>query len=111
MGKIIWDKLANATVDAASYGNSVTLTFTARDNRFGCITLGANTTVTVSAASAFDQLVVTFKQAASYTVTWPVGITWAGGVAPVMPTGAGKKMMVTLYHDGDSLMGTARTDF
>lgn len=116
MAKVKFKKLAEAINAAATVGASLALAFSARDNRYGLQTLSANLTLTLSGQSLADQMVVTFAQPASggtysYTVTWPAAIKWAGGSAPTMPTGASKQMMVTLYHDGTMLLGTARTDF
>lgn len=42
-------------------------------------------------------------------VTWPAGVIWAGGVAPVLA--AGTKSMVTLYYDGSEFWGLVEETF
>lgn len=51
-------------------------------------TLSANTTFTFSNQSEAETItVVLTNTAGNFTVTWPVGIRWTGGFAPVMSIG------------------------
>jgi hypothetical protein len=60
--------------------------------------LSANTTLTFSNAQDGQVITVTLLNTASnYTVTWPT-ITWAGGTAPTMVTGANYEVFTIYYN-------------
>jgi hypothetical protein len=60
--------------------------------------LSANTTLTFSNAQDGQVITVTLLNTSSnYTVTWPT-ITWAGGTAPTMVTGANYEVFTIYYN-------------
>lgn len=68
-------------------------------------TLSANTTFTFANPTAGQTIIVRLTNTASnYTVTWPT-TRWAGGVAPVMSTGAVSDVY-TFFYDGTSFYGS-----
>lgn len=92
-------------VDQGNAGATVTVGFSTPRTRVAILT--ANVTVnalpTPVGTSSFTCTAV-LKQAASggpFTVTWPVGLEWAGDAsAPVMPTAANAELVVHVFWTG-----------
>lgn len=72
----------NATTDGA------TVTFDLSLGNIQTVTLGGNRTLAFSNTTAGQCVMLELKQDATgtRTVTWPAGISWAGGVAPTLTT-------------------------
>jgi hypothetical protein len=69
-------------------------------------TLTANSTFTFSNTTDGDTKIVALTNTASnYTVTWPAGIKWTGGAAPVQTTGA-KTDVYTFVKIGSTIYGS-----
>lgn len=74
-------------------------------------TLAANSTFTFSNQVAGQVIVVRLTNTASnYTVTWPVGVLWSGGVAPTQTIGA-KSDIYTFVYDGTTTFGSVVQNF
>lgn len=70
-------------------------------------TLAANTVFTFSnAADARTITVAIINTVGNYTVTWPAGIKWVGGVAPTQTIGA-KTDIYTFTQMNSIIYGTA----
>jgi len=59
-------------------------------NSFLINPLNANTTMSFTGSIDAQVITVIIQQSASYTVTWPSNVKWAGGTAPTQTTGSGK---------------------
>lgn len=104
-------QLAAATVSTvAASGAAVTLVDTSIATIHD-ITLTANCTLTFPPLSPGKKLLLFLNQDAvgSRLVTWPATAKWAGGVAPVLSTGANKQDLISFVTvRGVSWMGMVR---
>ena len=75
-------------------------------------TATVTTPVTTAGTETTCTLYLTQDAAGSRTLTWPVGVLWAGGTAPTLTTTPGRIDVVELVsHDaGDTWYATARLD-
>lgn len=79
-----------SNLDTLTDGATITIDFSL-GNKF-TVTLGGNRTVAFSNDVAGQVVAVRLKQdgTGSRTITWPSGISWAGGSAPTLTTDANK---------------------
>lgn len=94
------------TLYVATDGSTVTFDFDA-NGTLQIVTLGGNRTLafTITANKTFS---ITLKQDAtgSRTVTWPTGISWAGGTAPTLtPTAAKSDTFVFIRTGSGAYLG------
>lgn len=87
------------TVDTPSAG-AVTCNLATSDKHK--ITIVANTTITLSGATAGQVIVLTIVQggAGSFTPSFSPSLDWGANGTPVWSTAAGKIDIVTIYYDG-----------
>jgi hypothetical protein len=92
-----WNTLTGARIDSHygaittdTDGATVTFDFGLTDKHL--VTLGGNRTLAISGGFDGQTMLLILKQDAtgSRTVTWWSSITWPGGAAPTLSTGAGK---------------------
>jgi len=72
-----------------------------------------STTFTFSNPNDAATYILILKQnnAGSYTVTWPVSVTWAGGTTPTMTATANKYDIYTFVYDGSKYFGSYVQNF
>ncbi len=73
----------------------------------------SSTTFTFSNPNDAATYILILKQnnAGSYTVTWPVSVTWAGGTTPTMTATANKYDIYTFVYDGSKYFGSYVQNF
>lgn len=80
------------------------------DGEFQKISLTGNATITVSnwPSSGWAKIALDITNTGAFTITWPAGTVWAGGTAPVITSGAGKRDWIVLMTDdgGTSIVGS-----
>jgi hypothetical protein len=82
-----------------SYSSTVTFDINKSDKH--TVTLGGNPTLAVSNVQVGKPFFIELIQGTGgQTVTWWSGITWAGGSAPTLATGAGAKNGFSFFCDG-----------
>jgi hypothetical protein len=75
------------------------------------LSLAADVTSFVVALQSGQSASVCITQTGSFTVTFHTDIEWAGGTAPTISTGAGKKDVITFIKIGDVIYGSALQNF
>jgi hypothetical protein len=75
------------------------------------LSIAANVTSFVVALQSGQSASVCITQTGSFTVAFHGDIEWAGGTAPTISTGAGKKDVITFIKIGDVIYGSALQDF
>ena len=71
------------------------------------LTLGQNTTITLSMATGQSMLVVVTATASNYTITWPT-MKWSGGSAPTL--GGSTPTAIEIWYDGNDYYGATIGD-
>jgi len=96
-----------STLNLAGFG-AVTVN-AAVTNYFVWVLTGNVTSVTINNVSTIWATALTFEivqsGSGSYTIAWPAGIKWEGGVAPELTTTVGKRDVITLLARDGQYMG------
>ncbi len=75
----------------------------------GTLTATADTVITfntTAAAGAYAQYMLTTVNGGAYTLTWPLGISWAGGAAPTLQASGIDKILITTADGGVSFQAS-----
>ncbi|HEX8565422.1 MAG TPA: hypothetical protein VF648_07095 [Pyrinomonadaceae bacterium] len=90
-----------------------TIAINFNDGNSQTVTLGGNRTFTFSNAVAGGHYTLFLKQDAigSRIPSFPAGVKWQGGSAPVFSTGIGKVDVVTIWFDGTDFYAKADLNF
>jgi hypothetical protein len=77
------------------------------------VTLAGNRTFTFANPIAGARYTLFLKQdaAGGRTASFPAGILWQNGTAPVLTSAAGKTDIITIYYDGSKYYGKAELNF
>lgn len=93
---------------------TVTIAALAVDWSLGTVfnkSLVANSTFTFTNPSDGQTIKIRLFQNASWAVTWPSGIRWPDGIAPIMTPGAGRFDIYTFMYIGGIYFGTFAQNF
>lgn len=92
--------------NAGSSGATLTLTLTNGMTQKTTLTADCTFALSGPISGTVYTLVLIQDGTGSRLVTWPGSVTWAGGAAPTLTTGAGKADIIRLLYNGSTYYGS-----
>lgn len=92
---------------APVYATTSTTTIDLSTSAAFLVTLSSSTTLSFTHPSGGGTYVFEFKTGTGgFAVTWPSGVLWPMGIAPIITVSASATDLVSLYYDGTNYLGT-----